>query len=160
MKNTIRLEEDDTLEFEITDKEGKPTGEVLKFNMDDISLPLKYRDLYFKDKENRSWYKKEMLIINKKQDVMDKDDVLSRNQLESLKITEEFFKKETETYNMFLGENGVEKLLNHKPLGWESLVKIDKLIKEQIMPILDKHVKSMEDLIKNKYSIDKEEELI
>ena len=160
MKNTIKLDEDETLQFEITDSNGIPTGEYLEFNMDDISLPLRYRDLVIKDRENRSWFKKETIIINKRQDVQEKDDPLTKNQKDMLKASEDFFKKEIEIYNMFLGENGVQKLLNNKPLGWESLYKIDNLIKKQILPILEEHTKSMEELIKNKYSIDKEEELI
>lgn len=160
MKNTIRLDKDETLQFEITDNEGKPTGEVLEFNMDDISLPLRYRDLIIKDRENRSNYKKDILIISKRQDVQKKDDPLSKNQIDILKRNEEFFQKEIEIYNMFLGENGVQKLLNGRPLGWDTLEKIGLLIKNQIMPILEKNTKSMEEMIKNKYSDDKEEELI
>lgn len=157
MKNTIKLEEDETLEFDITDSEGNPTGESLKFNLDDISLPLRYRDLMIKDKANRDWYKKEVIIINKRQDSQEKGDPLSKNQIDILKANEEFFKKEVEIYNMFLGKNGVEKLLNGRPLGWETLEKIGKLITEQIIPVLDKNTKSMEDLIKAKYGFEKDE---
>lgn len=151
MKNTIKLDEDETLQFEITDSKGNPTGEYLEFNMDDISLPLKYRDVMMKDKANRDWYKKELIIINKRQDSQEKGDPLTKNQIDILKTNEEFFKKEADIYNIFLGENGVQKLLNGRPLGWESLEKIGKLITEQIVPTLDKHTKSMEDMIKAKY---------
>ena len=160
MKNTIRLEEDDTLQFEITDKDGNPTGEFLEFNMDDISLPLRYRDLIFKSRENRKNFKKDMTIINKKQDVQDKDDPMTRNELEIINLSQKYLNKEVEIYNMFLGENGVQKLLNGKPLGWDSLNKIDKLIENQIQPIIEKHLKTMEEMIEKKYSPEKEEELI
>ena len=160
MKNTIRLEEDEILQFEITDKVGNPTGEYLEFNMNDISLPLKYRDLVLKDKENRENFRKDAMIINKKQDVKSEGDPLSKNEVETLKLSEEYLNKEVEIYNLFLGDNGVQKLLQGRPLGWDTLAKIDKLIENQILPILNKHIKSMEDMIKNKYSNNKEEELI
>lgn len=160
MKNTIKLEEDETLQFEITDSKGNPTGEYLEFNMDDISLPLRYRDLYIKDRESRQWIKKEVIIINKRQDVQEKDDPMTKNEKDILEANKKFFNKEIEIYNMFLGENGVQKLLNGKPLGWESLDKIDKLIQNQIYPILKNHVKSMEEMIKNKYSQKDDAELL
>ena len=160
MENTIKLNKKDTIRLNITTDEGIDTGEFLEFDLNDISLPLRYRDLIIKDKENRSWYKKETIIINKRQDSKGKGDYLSKNEEDLLKAAEEFFKKEVEIYNMFLGENGVEKLLNGGKLGWTSLQDIDELIKEQIIPVLNKNVKSMEDLIKQKYSLDKEEELV
>lgn len=160
MKNTITIDKDDTLEFEITDKDGNPTGDYLEFNMNDISLPLRYRDLVFKDKENRSNFKKDLIIINKRQDVKNDGDPLSKNELEAIKLNEEYLKKEIDIYNIFLGENGVQKLLCGKPIGWDTLDRIDKLIEEKIYPELNKNAKSLEDMIKGKYKEHKEEELI
>lgn len=160
MKNTITIDKDDTLEFEITDKDGNPTGDYLEFNMNDISLPLRYRDLVFKDKENRSNFKKDLIIINKRQDVKNDGDPLSKNELEAIKLNEEYLKKEIDIYNIFLGENGVQKLLCGKPVGWDTLDRIDKLIEEKIYPELNKNAKSLEDMIKGKYKENKEEELI
>lgn len=160
MKNTITIDKDDTLEFEITDKDGNPTGDYLEFNMNDISLPLRYRDLVFKDKENRSNFKKDLIIINKRQDVKNDGDPLSKNELETIKLNEEYLKKEIDIYNIFLGENGVQKLLCGKPIGWDTLDRIDKLIEEKIYPELNKNAKSLEDMIRGKYKEHKEEELI
>ena len=160
MKNTISIDRDDTIEFEITDKDGNLTGDYLSFNMNDISLPLKYRDMVFKDKENRSNYKKDLFIINKKQDVKTDGDPLTKNELEALKLSEEYLKKEVEIYNIFLGENGVQKLLCGKPIGWDTLDKLDDLIKNKIYPELVKNAKSIEDMVKNKYKEETEEELL
>ena len=160
MKNTIKLEEDETLQFEILNKEGNPTGEYLEFNLNDISLPLKYRDLVLKDKENKTNFRKDIMIVNKKQDVKIKGDPLSKNEVEIFKLNKKYIDKEVEIYNIFLGENGVQKLLNGRPLGWDTFDKIDKLIETNIVPLLNKYSISLEDMIKNKYSDNKEEELI
>ena len=160
MKNTITLDDDDTLQYEITDKDGNATGEYLEFNMKDISLPLKYRDMVFKDRENRNNYRKDLVIINKKQDVKEKDDPLSKNEIEALKLSEEYLNKEVEIYNMFLGENGVQKLLHGKPLSWDTLNKLDKLIESVIVPDIRKYLKPIEEMIEEKYNDNKEEELI
>lgn len=160
MKNTIKLEEDETLQFEILNKEGNPTGEYLEFNLNDISLPLKYRDLVLKDKENKTNFRKDVMIVNKKQDVKIKGDPLSKNEVEIFELNKKYINKEVEIYNIFLGENGVQKLLNGRPLGWDTFDKIDKLIETNIVPLLNKYSASLEDMIKNKYSDNKEEELI
>ena len=157
MENVIKLNERDTIRLDITTFEGEKTGEYIEFDLEDISLPLRYRDLVVKDKENRNWYDKEVIIINKRQDVKNKDGILTKNQEDLLKATEQFFNKEIEIYNMFLGENGVQKLLNGRKFGWTSLNEIDEIIKKQILPVLNDKVKSMEDLIKNKYSTTDEE---
>lgn len=157
MKNTISLDQDETLEFEVTDKDGNLTGDIIEFNMNDISLPLRYRDLLFKIKENRRNLKKEVIIIKKRQDVKTKGDPLSKNEVDLLKLNEEYMKKEIELYNEFLGKNGVQKLLCGRPVGWTTLDKIDLLISTKILPELDKHTKSLEDMIKNKYGMGKDE---
>ena len=53
---------------------------------------------------------------------------------------------------MFLGENGVQKLLNGRRIGWETLDEINTIIKEQIAPKLDIKMENITDKIKKKYS--------
>jgi hypothetical protein len=157
MKNTITIDRDDTLQFDITDKDGNLTGDYLEFNLNDVSLPLRYRDLVFKDRENRNNYRKDLMIIKKRQDVRTDGDPLSKNELDAFKLGDEYLKKEVEIYNMFLGENGVQKLLCGKPLGWDTFDKIDALINNIIKPQLEENAKSMEDIIKGKYKETKDE---
>ena len=57
-----------------------------------------------------------------------------------------------EIYNMFLGENGVQKLLNGRKLRWTSLQEIDDIIEKQILPHLDLSMTKITDKIKEKYS--------
>ena len=60
---------------------------------------------------------------------------------------------------MFLGENGVKKLLNGRKLGWSSLEEIDDIIVKQIAPYLDINMKSITEKVKQKYGKKKESDI-
>ena len=150
MNNFIQLEENDTLKFKIKDSEGNETGEYLEFDLEDIELPLKYQDLLEQDKKNKTWLKNQFVIIEKRQDVKGKK-LMSKNEEDKIRAINDFYKKEIEIYNIFLGENGVQKLLNGQKVHLETFRKIDKLIEEQIMPELEKNMKRIENKIKEKY---------
>lgn len=149
--NFIQLSKGNVLTLKIRTVEGKETGEFLEFDLEDIELPLRYQDLLEKDKKNKENLRNQFLIIGKRQDVKGKK-LFSKNEEDKIKALNEFFKKEAEIYNMFLGERGVEKLLNGRKLGWLTLDEIDKIIKEQIEPHLDLTMDSITNKIKEKYS--------
>lgn len=149
--NFIQLNESNTLKLKIRTDKGEDTGEYLEFDLQDIELPLRYQELLEKDKKNKENLRNQILIIDKRQDVKGKK-LLSKNEEDKIRALNEFFKREVEVYNMFLGERGVEKLLNGRKLGWTTLEEIDTIIETQIVPKV--HV-TMEDLtkqIKDKYS--------
>lgn len=149
--NFIQLNKGNVLTLKIRTAEGKETGEVLEFDLEDIELPLRYQDLLDKDKKNKENLRNQILIIDRRQDVKGKK-LFSKNEEDKIKALNEFFKKEAEIYNMFLGERGVEKLLNGRKLGWTTLDEIDKIIKEQIEPHLNLTMDSITNKIKEKYS--------
>lgn len=149
--NFIQLKKDDVLRLEIRTSDGKNTGEILEFDLEDIEMPLKYQELLEKDKKNKENLRNQFLIIDRRQDVKGKK-LFSRNEEDKIKALNEFFKKEAEIYNMFLGERGVEKLLNGRKLRWTTLDEIDKIIKEQIEPHLNLTMDSITNKIKEKYS--------
>lgn len=151
MENFIKLEKDDVLRLGIKTSDDKDTGEFLEFDLTDIELPLRYQELLEKDKKSKEYLKNDFLMIDKRQDVKGKK-LLSKNEEDKIKAIAEFFKRETEIYNMFLGENGVQKLLNGRKLGWTSLQEIDEIISKQIVPYLDLNMKSIQDKIKEKYN--------
>jgi len=148
--NFIQLNKSDVLRLGIRTEDGKDTGEYLVFDLEDIELPLRYQELLEKDKKNRENLRNQMLIIDKRQDVKGKK-LMSKNEEDKIKAINEFFKKEVEVYNMFLGENGVEKLLNGRKLGWTSLQEIDEIISKQITPHLDLSMTKITDKVKEKY---------
>ena len=151
MKDYIQLQKDDVLRLGIKDSEGNDTGEHLEFNLSDIELPLRYQELIEKDKKNKEQLRNQMLIIDRRQDVKGKK-LLSKNEEDKIKTLNEFFIKEIQVYNMFLGARGVEKLLNGRKFTWTTLQEIDEIIEKQIAPHLEVNMKNITDKVKEKYS--------
>lgn len=149
--NFIQLNKSDVLRLNIRTHEGKETGEYLEFFLEDIELPLKYQELLEKDKKNKERLRNEILIIDRRQDVKGKK-LFSKNEEDKIKALNDFFKKEVEIYNIFLGEKGVEKLLNGRKLGWTTLQEIDEIIEKQIAPHLNLTMDGITNKIKEKYS--------
>lgn len=157
--NYIQLKKDKSiLKFGIKDENGNDTGEFLTFNLEDIELPLRYQELLEKDKQNRLYIKNQFEIIDKKQDHKGKK-LLSAKQEAKIRAMNDFYKKEKEVYNVFLGENGVEKLLNGRQLSWGTLDEMDDIIKEFILPKLKINAQDIIDRITKKYST-KEDDII
>lgn len=150
MKDCIQLQKDDVLRLKIVDSEGTDTGEHLEFNLSDIELPLRYQELLEKDKKNKENLKNQMLIIDKRQDVKGKK-LLTKNEEDKIRALNDFFIKEIEVYNMFLGPRGVEKLLNGRKFTWTTLQEIDEIIEKQIAPHLDISMKNITEKVKEKY---------
>lgn len=158
MENKIKLDKDSVLRLKIETSDGVDTGEQLEFDLEDIDLLLRYQDMLEQDKKNKQWLKNQFIIIEKKQDY-NKGKLLSANEESKLKVLNSFFKKEEQIYNMFLGENGVKKLLNGRKLGWSSLEEIDDIIVKQIAPYLDINMKSITEKVKQKYGKKKESDI-
>lgn len=150
----IQLGKSDVLRLGIKTSKGEDTGEYLEFNLEDIELPLRYQELVEKDEKNKKWLKNQMVIIDKREDVKGKK-LLSKNEEDKIKAMNDFYKKEEEVYNMFLGENGVKKLLNGRKMGWTTLQEIDELIEKQILPHLDLSMTNISKKIKEKYGVKK-----
>lgn len=148
--NFIQLNKSDVLRLGIRTEDGKETGEYLEFNLEDIELPLRYQELIEKDKKNKEQLRNKMLIIDKREDVKGKK-LLSKNEEDKIRALNEFFVKEVEVYNMFLGPRGVEKLLNGRKFTWTTLDEIDEIIEKQIAPHLDVNMKNITDKVKEKY---------
>lgn len=150
--NFIKLNKSNVLRLGIKTDEGVDTGEYLEFDLEDIELPLKYQELINEDRKNRKNLKNALFIIGKRQDVKGKR-LLSKNEEDSIKAIQDFMKKEEEIYNIFLGKDGVKKLLNGRKLGWTSLQEIDEIVEKQIAPYLNMNMASITEKIKNKYGL-------
>lgn len=158
--NYIQLKENKSiLKLWIRDEKGNETGEYLRFNLEDMELPFIYQEILEKDKKARLDLKNQIVIIEKKQDHKGKK-LFSSQEEAKLKATKEFFKKEVEIYNMFLGENGVQKLLNGDELSWSTLDIIDEIIEKQIMPQLKINAEDIKSRIMKKYSNNKRDDVI
>ena len=148
--NFIQLNKDNILRLGIKDSEGNDTGNTLEFDLEDTTLLLRYQELVEKEKKNRIWLNNQFLIIDKKQDHKGKK-LLSSNEEAKLETINEFFKKEKEVLDMFLGEGGVDKLLNGRKLGWTSFKEINDIITNQIAPYFDKTMDNITSKVKEIY---------
>ena len=158
--NYIQLKEDkNVLKLWIKDTKGNKTGDYLEFNLEDIELPIKYQTIVEEDKKARLDLKNKFTIIEKKQDHKGKK-LFSANEEAKIKAMQDFYKKEIEIYNMFLGENGVQKLLNGKSVSWSTLDAIDEIIEKQILPQLEVNAKDIKSQIIKKYSNKKVDDVI
>lgn len=152
MENYIQLKQNDILKLGIRDENGKDTGNVLEFDLEDIELLPRYQELVEKDKKNRSYLYNQLKILDKKQDYKKKNEILTYKEKETLKYMQDFYKKEVEIYNLFLGKDGVQKLLNGRNLNWSTLEEIDTIINESILPNLKLTEQNIREKIMKKYS--------
>lgn len=157
--DAIQLKNDNILRLEINNDKGEKTGEYLEFDLEDIELPLIYQDIIEKLKISRKKLKNQFIIIDKKQDSKGKK-LLSANEEAKIKALNSFYKEQVNIYNMFLGKNGVQKLLNGRKLRWSTLEEIDEIIEKQIAPKLDITIDKISKKIKEKYSTNKEEKTL
>lgn len=157
--NIIQLKKDDSLlRLKIRDENGEDTGEELVFNLEDIELPLRYQQIVEEDKKNRANLRNQFIIIDKKEDHKGKK-LLSSNEEAKIKAMQDFYKREVEIYDMFLGKDGVKKLLNGRQLSWSTLEQIDEIIETSILPLLEINANKIKEKIMSKYS-DKKDDVI
>lgn len=155
----IGLKNENILKLEIVNEIGESTGNYLEFDLEDITLPFKYQEIIERLKKSRQNLKNQFTIIEKKQDHKGKK-LMSSNEEEKLKALNNFYNEQVEIYNIFLGENGVQKLLNGRKLRWTTLNEIDELIEKQIAPQLNVTMDDITKKIKSKYSNKKEDNVL
>ena len=150
--NIIQLKESkDVLRLKIKDEKGNDTGNFLEFNLGDLDYLLVLQDMMEADKKNREYLKNQYTIIDKKEDHKGKK-LFSSNEEAKIKATNEFYKKEAEIYDMFLGKDGVKKLLNGRKLTLARLDEIDEIIEKAILPKLQIKAEDIKKDIMAKYS--------
>lgn len=146
-ENTIQLNNDRGIKLILVDSDGNATGEFLQFNLEATDLLLVYQEMLESMKKHKIKLNNKLSIIEKQQDHKGKK-MLSSNEEATIRALNEFYKETEEDYNMFLGKDGVKKLLNGGRLGWTSFKYIDEIISKQILPFIEKNMKSIEDEIK------------
>ena len=150
MADFIQLKKDNILRIGIKDIKGNDTGEHLEFDMEDIELPLRLNECEARHRKNLEFLKMQFVIIDKKEDKKGKF-ILSWKEEEKLKVLQEFYKREMEALDLFLGQNGTNKLLN----GRKPYYSMYEDINDMLVPILPKLKLKADDIankIKEKYS--------
>ena len=160
-KKYIQLEDNNyTLKLYIKSRDGVETGEFLEFDLADVELLENLQKLSDEDRKNNEWFRNQLTIISKKQDFTKKGHIMSNNKEMEYQATKEYFKKQREIYELFLGKDGVDKLLCGRKFEWTTMMEIEKIIKEQIAPQLEKSKVNIIDSVKNKYKIDVEKNVL
>jgi hypothetical protein len=150
MADFIQLKKDNILRIGIKDTEGNDTGEHLEFDLEDIELPLKLNESEMKHRKNYEYLRNQFVIIDKKEDKKGKF-MLSWREEEKVKALQEFYKREMEAMDLFLGEGATNKLLNGRKPYYSMYDDIMDII-EPIMPKLEVNADNIINKIKNKYS--------
>lgn len=154
-KKFIQLSDNkDVLKLWIKTKDGKETGEYLEFNLEDIELLDTLQKMNDETNKNYQWIKSQITIIEKKQDFKKKNKIMTNNEEMKYNAIKQYYKKQKDIFNMFLGENGVEKLLYGRKFDWETLEEVNNIIKNQISPQLNITMDNITNKIKNKYKIE------
>ena len=146
----IQLKKDSILRIGIKDSDGNDTGEHLEFDMEDINLALRLNECDEKHRKNLEFLRNQFIIIDKKEDKKGKK-ILSWKEEEKLKVLQEFYKKEMEALDLFLGENGTKKLLNGRNPYYSMYEDINDMLKP-ILPKLKLRADDIAKKIKDKYS--------
>ena len=154
---SIQLKKDNILRIGIKEADGTDTGNVLEFDVEDIELPIRLQECIETHKRNIQDLKAQYIIIDKKQDKKGKK-ILSANEEAKLKVLQNFYNKEIEALDLFLGKGGAEKLLNGRKPYLTMYDDINEYI-APIIPIIEKRVGNIKDKIKEKYS-NKESDVI
>ena len=150
MTDFIQLKKDNILRIGIKDIEGNDTGEHLEFDLEDIELALKLNECDAKHKKNIEFLRNQFIIIDKKEEKKGKF-ILSWKEEEKLKVLQEFYKREEEALDLFLGQNGTKKLLNGRKPYYSMYEDISEIL-EPIMPKLKLRADDIANKIKEKYS--------
>lgn len=153
----VQLKKDSILRIGIKDANGIDTGEHLEFDLEDIELPLRLSKCKEEHKKNVLYVKNQFLIINKKQDHKG-EQLISSNEEEKIKVLKEFYKREMNTLDLFLGEKGTLKLLNGRKPYYSMYDDISEILKP-IMPLLEKNRENIINKIKEKYNTKKDDVL-
>lgn len=163
-ENFIQLpKRESLLKYGIKDVNGNDTGKYLKFDIERINYPLKLSECIDIHKKNLVWLRDQQIILDKKEDRKGKK-FLTWKQEEGMKIEEEFYKKEMEALDLFLGKGATQMILDlYETTPYYSMFEdITKMIKP-IMPSLENNAayikKKTEDILK-KYSNNEESNVL
>lgn len=157
MDNFIQLKKDNILRIGIKTADGVDTGEHLEFDMEDINLPLRLNECEEQHRKNINDLRMKVLLIDKKEDKKGKK-ILSWKEEEKIKLFNEFYAKEMDALDLFLGKGGTAKLLNGRKPYYSMYEDISEML-EPILPMLQTSADDIIKKVKEKYGNKKEDVL-
>ena len=156
--NFIKLKKDSILRIGIKYSNGVDTGEHLEFDLEDIELPLRLNQCEAQHRKNLEFLRNQFVIIDKKEDKKGKF-ILSWKEEEKLKVLKEFYQREMDSLDLFLGQGGTKKLLNGRNPYYSMYEDISEML-EPILPKLKLRANDIANRIKEKYSNKKETDVL
>lgn len=150
MADFIQLKKDNIIRIGIKDTNGVATGEHLEFDIEDIELPLKLNECEARHRKNLEFLRNQFLIIDKKEDKKGKY-ILSWKEEEKLKVLKEFYKREMEALDLFLGVGGTKKMLNGRNPYYSMYEDINDML-EPVLPKIKINADDIANKIKEKYN--------
>lgn len=158
MADFIQIKKNNIVKIGIKDENGVDTGEHLEFDMESVDLPLRLNQCEAQHRKNLETLRGQFLVIDKKEDKKGKF-ILSWKEEEKLKVLQEFYKREMDALDLFLGEGGTKKLLNGRKPYYSMYDDISEML-EPILPKLKLSADSIIEKIKEKYSNTKENDVL
>lgn len=158
MTDVIQLKKDSILRIGIKDANGVDTGEHLEFDLEDIELPLRLNQCEAQHRKNLEFLRNQFVIIDKKEDKKGKY-LLSWKEEEKIKVLQEFYKREAEALDLFLGKDGTKKLLNGRNPYYSMYEDINEML-EPILPKLKLRTEDIINKVKQKYNDKKETDVL
>lgn len=155
----IQLKESSVKKFGIRTADGVDTGEYIEIDIEDLELPKRADECNKKHQQNLKELNDKRIIISKKQDHKGKNELYSDNEKALMEAVKEFYKKEEEALDEFIGEGATKKLLaGRKP--YVSMFEDINEYMEQIVPTLKESQNKLIEKIKNKYGKEEEDNVL
>lgn len=154
----IQLKKDNIIRIGIKDSNGVDTGEHLEFDLESVDLPLSYQKCIEMHKKNLSNLKKQILMIDKRNDKKG-NKLFSANEEEKIKAIKKFYIDEIKALDLFLGKNGTKKLLNGRAPYYSMFEDIIEIL-EPILPIIEKGFSKIEKKVIDKYKVMKDDNIL
>ena len=160
MEEFIQLKDDNVLKVKVKDRDGNYTGCELRFDLEDIELPLKISKVEYEHRKNVEWLKNQFVIADKKSNP-NKDGLISYTERLKIEAFKEFYTKEIENLDLLLGEGKTNQILDvmkRKPY-YSMFDDINELL-EPIIPKMQITSEKIIDKIKSKYSNEPESDVL
>lgn len=153
----IQLKPSSVKKFGIKTADGVDTGEYIEIDPEDLELPQKADICNKKHENNLRELNNQRIIISKKEDHKAKGELYSDNEKALMKAVQEFYKKEEEALDEFIGKGGTKKLLAGRKPYVSMFEDINEYMAE-VAPILKESQDKLIERIKTKYSQKNEED--
>ena len=155
----IQLKQNGVKRFGIRTADGEDTGKYIEIDIEDLEFPERAEKCTKKHLQNITELNNQKIIINKRQDHKDKGELYSDNEKALIKAIQEFYRKEEEALDEFIGEGATRTLLNGRKPYISMFEDINEYM-QQIVPTLQKSQNDLIERIKNKYSKEEENNIL